>query len=283
MKSFINCNGRLLPLDKPLVMGILNVTPDSFVDGGLFNTVPQALSRTQAMLNEGAAIIDIGGQSTRPGAELVSAADELKRVIPIIESLVKEFPLIHISVDTFYADVAKAAVTSGAIMVNDISAGDADRQMIETVAQLKVPYIAMHRQGTPDTMQANPQYADVFLEVYDYLAAKVNFCHQAGIADVIIDPGFGFGKTVAHNYTLLRRLADFKFMGSPILMGVSRKSMINKVLGIKATEALNGTTVLNTLGLMHGASILRVHDVKAACEAVELMEAYHQHRDEFLQ
>ncbi len=267
----IRIGQQLLSLETPLVMGILNITPDSFHDGGRFTSMDDALKQTEKMLLEGAAIIDIGGQSTRPGAEMINEEEELKRVLPIIAGINKSFPEAVLSIDTFRATVAAEAVAAGANIVNDISAGDEDPLMFETIAKLRVPYILMHKKGSPETMQQNPSYENVLLEVFDYLAKKTTELRKLGVADLIIDPGFGFGKSVEHNYTLLAHLKEFKLLGFPILAGVSRKSMINKVLGISAEKALNGTTVLNTMALMNGASILRVHDVEEAVEAVRLV------------
>lgn len=258
-------------MSKPLVMGILNTTPDSFYDGGEYNTLEKGIEQAKQMLNEGAAIIDIGGYSSRPGADDVPLEEELKRTIPLIESLLKEVPEAIISIDTFRAEVAKQAIEAGAAIVNDISAGDDDPNMIPLVAEMGVPYIAMHKKGSPKTMQANPSYVSVVNEVFDYLAAKVEQCRQAGIKDVIIDPGFGFGKTIEHNLELIRHLERFTLINAPVLVGISRKSMIRKILNIESTETLNGTTVLNTLAIDRGAHVLRVHDVKEAVEMVKLV------------
>lgn len=270
----INCRGQLVSLSTPKVMGILNLTPDSFFDGGKFNGVDNALHQTERMLNEGAAFIDVGGMSSRSGAEIISEEEELQRVVPVVREIVKRFPSVLISVDTIRARVAKETVEAGAAIVNDISAGRFDEAMLPTVAALRAPFIAMHMQGLPADMQQNPQYENVVTEVTDFFAERINACYAAGIKDVILDPGFGFGKTVEHNYTLLRQLSYFQHLHCPVLVGVSRKSMINKVLNIKAADALNGTTALNTIALMNGANILRVHDVKEAMEVVKLMEAY---------
>jgi dihydropteroate synthase len=270
----INCKGTLFSLKIPVVMGILNTTPDSFYDGGKFNSIEHALYQTEKMLNNGALIIDIGGYSSRPGAETVDIEEELNRVIPVIEKIHKNFPNAILSIDTFRAKVAKNAIDAGASIVNDISAGDDDPEMIATVVSLGVPYIAMHKQGTPKTMQQNPNYSNVTTEVLDYFIKKIPLYRAAGINDVIIDPGFGFGKNLEHNYSLLKNLAAFKMLDYPILVGVSRKRMINEVLNISAKDALNGTTVINTIALMNGANILRVHDVKEAAEAVKLLQRY---------
>ena len=266
----LNCKGRLLVVDKPLVMGIINTTPDSFFGGSRFNGVNEIVAEVENMLNDGADIIDIGGQSTRPGSELISADEEIKRVIPAIKAIAEKFPKAFISIDTFYSRVALASIEAGATIVNDISAGSMDRGMIDTVAQLKVPYILMHMKGTPQTMQQNVVYENVTREVLDFFIAKTNELKKAGVLDIIIDPGFGFGKTIDHNFELLKNLSVFKMLDKPVLVGISRKSTIYKTLGISVSDALNGTTVLNTIGLMNGASILRVHDVKEAKEAVSL-------------
>ncbi len=270
----LNCAEKILTLDTPRVMGILNITPDSFYEGFLGESQPDILSRAEEMINEGAAIIDIGGQSTRPGSQRLSANEEISRVLPVIETLVQQFPDTIISVDTYHSEVAKAAVGAGASIVNDISAGTMDEAMIRTVARLQVPYICMHMQGTPETMQNGPQYEDVVKEVLDFFIQKTDQCKQAGIKDVIIDPGFGFGKSIAHNFQLLKDLAVFHMLEKPILAGLSRKSTIYKTLNLTAKDALNGTTVLHTIALLHGASLLRVHDVKEAMEAIILVEAY---------
>lgn len=255
-------------------MGILNTTPDSFFDGGHYNHVDNALAQAEKMLAAGADILDVGGYSTRPGAADVSIEEEINRTAPVIKQLVKNFPQAVISIDTFRAKVAQACVEEGAAIVNDISAGDDDEAMIPFIAQANVPYIIMHKQGTPQTMQQNPQYANVVQEVLQYLAQKVVHLRSLGINDIIIDVGFGFGKSVQHNYQLLKYLSAFDAYNAPMLAGLSRKSMINKVLGTKAAQALNGTTVLNTIALLNGAHILRVHDVKEAKETALLVQEY---------
>lgn len=270
----LNCKGKLLVIDGPKVMGILNITPDSFYSGSRFSNADAILKQTEKMLGEGAFIIDVGGQSTRPGSERISADEELKRVIPVIESILKNFPAAIISIDTYQSKVAKHAVDAGASIVNDISSGDMDAAMIKTVAQLRVPYICMHMKGTPDTMQQNPVYEDVAKEVLDYFIHKIARCREAGIHDIIIDPGFGFGKTIEHNFQLLKKMQALKILGKPILAGLSRKSTVYKTLGITAEDALNGTTALHMIALLNGAGILRVHDVKEATEVIKLFEAY---------
>lgn len=272
----LNCKGRLMVIDKPIVMGIINATPDSFFAGSRKASADDIIRQTAIMLEEGAGMIDIGGQSTRPGSLPVSEEEELSRVIGGIEAIHKHFPECIISVDTYYARVAKEAVTAGASIVNDISAGTLDPAMTETVASLHVPYVLMHIQGTPQTMQQSPHYDNVTREVLDFFATRLAALQQAGIADIIIDPGFGFGKTNAHNFELLNQLPVFKMLEKPLLIGLSRKGMIYKTLKINSEEALNGTTALNTIALMKGANILRVHDVKAAVEAITLMQTMQQ-------
>lgn len=270
----LNCNGKLITINHPIVMGIINTTPDSFYTDSRKNTVEASLMQAEKMLQQGAAIIDIGGQSTKPNSLKIDTVEELQRVIPSIEAVKKRFPDCIISIDTFNATVAAEAIQAGASIVNDVSGGLMDVGMISTVAQFNVPYICMHMKGTPQNMQQNPLYENVTKEVLDYFIERTNTCSQAGIQDMIIDIGFGFGKTIAHNFQLLRELSVFKILQKPILIGVSRKSTIYKTLGITTEEALNGTTVLHTIGLMNGANILRVHDVKEAVECVQLFKAY---------
>ena len=267
----LNCRGRLLIVDKPIVMGIINATPDSFYAESRHSGVDAVLQQAEQMLKEGAGILDIGGQSTRPGSEKVTAEEELKRVISAIEAIHRQFPGAIISIDTYYSVVAKEAVDAGASIVNDISAGRMDELMIPLVASLQVPYVLMHMKGTPQTMQQSAQYDDVTKEVLDFFISKTAQLRQAGIRDIIIDPGFGFGKTIEHNFELLRNLSLFKIPGCPLLLGISRKSTIYKTLNVPVEEALNGTTVLNTIGLMNGADIIRVHDVKEAEQATKLV------------
>ncbi len=270
----LNCKGRLLTIDKPLVMGIINITPDSFYKGSRFEGTDAVLQQAEQMLRDGATILDIGGQSTRPGSERVSDSEELKRVIEPIRVIHEHFPQAYISIDTYHASVAKEAVAAGACIVNDINAGSMYEAMIETVAAMQVPYVLMHMKGTPQTMQQQANYDDVTKEVLDFFISKKSELGKAGIADIIIDPGFGFGKTIGQNFELLRNLPVFKTLNCPVLLGISRKSSIYKTLGISAEEALNGTTVLNTIGLLNGAMILRVHDVKEAIEAIKLVDVY---------
>lgn len=270
----LNCKGRLLVMDKPWVMGIINATPDSFYKESRKQHIDEIMQLAEKMITEGANIIDIGGQSTRPGSERIDVQEETDRTAPAIERIMQHFPDAIISIDTYSADVAKAGVKAGASMVNDISSGDMDDAMIRVVAALRTPYICMHMQGTPDTMQKDPQYENVSITVLDYLAGKVDQCRKAGMDDIIIDPGFGFGKTIAHNFTLLQSLPALQIIKRPVMVGLSRKSTIYKTLHTTAEEALNGTTVLHTIALMNGANILRVHDVKAAKEAIDLFMAY---------
>lgn len=271
LKKTLNCKGRLLDLSKPVVMGILNVTPDSFFDGGQHNTISTALTQAERMLNEGATILDIGGYSTRPGAIDISEDVELNRVIPAIEAIAQKFPKAFISIDTFRAPVAKAAVENGAHIINDISGGD-DAEMFTIVAQLRVPYILMHKQGSISTMHTPAPYTDVVSDIIDILLPKVKQLQSMGVADVVIDPGFGFSKTIAHNFELLRRLDELAVFDLPVLAGLSRKSSIYKTLGTTAAEALNGTSVCHTIALQNGARILRVHDVKEAIECIQLVQ-----------
>lgn len=267
----INCKGRLLSFTAPVVMGILNTTPDSFFGDSRTPTLDAVLERASKMLADGATILDIGGQSTRPGAERISAAAEAERVIPAISAVANSFPGAIISIDTFYASVAEKAVAAGASIINDVSAGSIDTNMFATVARLQVPYVLMHMQGHPKNMQQAPVYRDVVLDVFDHLNQKISELHQLGVKDIIIDPGFGFGKTPVHNFALLSRLTFFEQLCKPLLIGISRKGMVYRTLGIKPEEALNGTTVLHTISLMKGANILRVHDVKEAKEAIQLV------------
>lgn len=269
----LNCKGRLLVIEKPIVMGILNITPDSFYSGSRLQQMDKIAEKAEQMINKGATILDIGGQSTRPGSDRLTADEELKRVLPVIHQLKEKFPGAFFSIDTYHSTVAKEAVEAGVDIVNDISAGEMDDQMLSTVAALHVPYIAMHMKGTPETMQQKVVYENVTREVIDYFIKKKEACEQAGITDVIIDPGFGFGKTIEHNLQLLKTLEAFQIFRVPVLAGLSRKSTIWKTLKISAEEALNGTTVLNTIALTKGATILRVHDVKEAMEAIELQRA----------
>ncbi|MGI8891873.1 MAG: dihydropteroate synthase [Bacteroidia bacterium] len=267
----LNCRGRLLHLDKPQVMGIFNITPDSFFEGSRVNSLDEITELAGQMLQEGAAILDLGPSSSRPGAEALTVTQELNRLLPPLEALVKHFPQAIFSVDTYHSKVARAAVHAGAHIINDISSGDIDEEMIPTVAELGVPYVMMHMQGTPQTMHLKPEYKDVVKEVMDYFSQKINFAVRAGIHDIIIDPGFGFGKTYNHSYQILQQLELFQMFGLPVMAGMSRKSMIGKVINQQPAQSLNGTTVVNTIALLKGAKILRVHDVKAAKEAIEIV------------
>ena len=267
----INCKGTLLDLNSPKVMGILNITPDSFYDGGMYKDEISILNQTEKMLVDGATFIDVGAYSSRPGAAEVSEEEELKRIVPVIELLIKKFPDIIISVDTFRSKVAKETISLGAAIINDISGGNLDSKMYETIAKLEVPYILMHMAGTPKTMQNNPNYEDVTKDLIYFFSEKIDQLHRLNVSDIIIDVGFGFGKTIEHNFQLLRNMSLFQHLDKPILVGLSRKSMLYKTLDITAQEALNATTSANTIALLNGANILRVHDVKEAVEAVTLV------------
>lgn len=269
-KSMINCKGKLLDISKPLVMGILNVTPDSFYDGGKSNIVSQAIEKTEQMLEEGAVIIDVGGYSSRPNAIDISMEEEKSRVLPIITDLVKEFPDCIISIDTFRSEVANACIGEGASIINDISGGELDKKMFEVVAKLNAPYILMHMKGTPQNMVHQSKYENILKELHLYFSEKIKNLHLLGVKDIIIDPGFGFSKTAEQSFYILSNLKSFELYNLPILAGLSRKSMIYKTLNITVDKALNGTTALNMVALMEGAKILRVHDVKEACETIEL-------------
>lgn len=270
LQPSINCKGQLIDLTQPKIMGILNLTPDSFFDGGKFKDKIEIVSQVEKMLHDGATFIDVGAYSSRPNAEFVTEEEELVRLLPIIELLVENFPDILLSVDTFRSQVAKKAILKGAVLVNDISAGLLDEKMIETVADLKVPYIMMHMRGNPQTMQNLCNYDDIVKEMIHYFSERISIARSFGMNDIIIDPGFGFAKTREQNFEVLRKLELFSMLDLPILAGISRKSMIYKTLENTAEEALNGTTVLNTIALQKGAKILRVHDVKEAVECVTL-------------
>ena len=270
----INCKGKILSLDAPVVMGIVNLTPDSFYKGYLDDSFDSIKSLIHQMVNDGAAIIDVGGQSTRPGSNRISAKEEIERVLPVVTYIKDHYPSIFISIDTYQSEVANEIIASGAHMVNDISAGNMDARMLATVGRLSVPYICMHMQGTPETMQIQPHYTDLLKEVVEFFIEKLAACENAGITDLILDPGFGFGKTVEHNFWLLKNLSVLQIFEKPILAGLSRKSSIYKTLRLTAGEALNGTTVMHTLALHNGAKILRVHDVKEAMQAIVLTEKY---------
>ena len=270
----LNCKGKLLFIDKPLVMGILNLTKDSFFAASRVQTIETIKNKAAQMIVEGVDILDIGAQSTRPGSIRISADDELKKIIPAIEFLTQKFPQILVSIDTYHSKVAEESVNVGASIINDISGGEMDKSMIETVAKLNVPYICMHMKGVPETMQQQSHYKDISKEILDFFIRKIDECKQAGIKDIIIDPGFGFGKKTSQNLRILKELETFKILEKPIMAGISRKTTIYKTLNISAEDSLNGTTVLNTIALLNGASILRVHDVKEAKEAIALFEAY---------
>lgn len=266
----INCRGKLLSLETPVVMGIINVNDNSFYAGNRKSSIKEAVALAEKMLLEGASILDIGGQSTAPDSTLFTAEEELKRVMPAVEAILKKFPEAVLSIDTFYATVAETMIKAGVSMVNDITAGNFDKQMLSTVGRLGVPYIAMHMKGTPQTMQGLSQYKNITREVMDYFIEKTGRCLQAGINDIILDPGYGFAKTKEQNFELLNNSQVFKILEKPILTGISRKSMIYKTLKCTVEDSLNGTTVLNTIALQKGTDILRVHDVKEAVETITL-------------
>jgi dihydropteroate synthase len=266
----INCKGQLIDLSIPKVMGILNVTPNSFYDGGKYNNESELLSQVEKMLIDGATFIDIGAYSSKPNAAFVSEEEELARIIPVVQLILKHFSQAVISIDTFRSEVAKVCIENGAALINDISAGNLDDAMFKVIAKYNVPYIMMHMRGTPQTMQSMTHYDDIVKEILFYFSEKVNKARGLGINDLIIDPGFGFAKTIDQNYEVLQKVALFKILELPLLIGISRKSMIHKVLDTNAKEALNGTTVLNTIALSKGANILRVHDVKEAVECMQL-------------
>ena len=268
----LNGGGRLCSLATPRVMGILNITPDSFYAGSREQGQKALIQRAAAMIEAGATFIDIGAQSTRPDSSYLSAEAEWDRLAPVLPALCRAFPETIFSIDTFHAVVAQRAVEVGVAMVNDVSGGLLDDKMLSTVGAMRVPYVCMHMRGTPQNMQSHTQYNDLVLEICDYFIERMAACRAAGIYDIVLDPGFGFAKTIEQNFALLGKLAQFQFLGYPLLLGVSRKSSISKTLGVSTDDALNGTTVLNTVGLLHGAHILRVHDVKEAMEAIRLVE-----------
>jgi dihydropteroate synthase len=272
----LNINGRLIDLSDPTIMGILNITPDSFFDGGRLTSEVAILNHTEKMLAEGATFIDVGGYSSRPGADEVSVQEELNRVLPAIRAIKNRFHDVIISIDTFRSTVARAAIEEGASLINDISGGELDAAMFKTVAELKVPYILMHMRGNPQNMTQHVSYKNLLKEMIDFFQKKINQLHETGIKDIIVDPGFGFAKTREQNFELLNQLELLQILGKPLLAGLSRKSMVWKTLNISADEALNGTTSLNTLALQKGASILRVHDVKEALQVVQLFKALRQ-------
>ncbi|MEO0042788.1 MAG: hypothetical protein RL329_2236 [Bacteroidota bacterium] len=268
----INCGGKLINLAQPKIMGVINLTPDSFYTASRVANIATTLKVAEQMLVEGAAFLDLGAMSSRPGAPLITAEEELNRLLPSLRAVVKQFPMAIVSVDTIFSETAKAVVSEGATMINDISGGTLDPKMFETIAQLGVPYVLMHTRGTPKTMQQQTQYDDIALDVLDDLIQKVGHLRQLGVKDIVIDPGFGFGKTVEQNFILLKKLSVFKILGLPLLAGLSRKTMIWKSLQITPEQALNGTTALNMVALLHGANILRVHDVRPAVETIQLYE-----------
>ena len=271
-QTTLNCAGRLLDLSHPVIMGIINVTPDSFYAGSRFMELEDILRQAEVMLSDGAQILDVGGMSSRPGATMIGAEEEVQRIAPVIEALVKHFPSTIVSVDTVYGHTARVSKNLGAGIINDVSAGKLDPTMYPTVAELGLPYILMHMQGQPGTMQANPEYTDVLTEVLDFFIAEVGKLRTLGVKDIVLDPGFGFGKTIAHNYQLLKNMHVFQIIDAPVLAGLSRKSMIYKLLQTTPEEALNGTSVLHLVALQQGAKLLRVHDVKPAMEVVKLWE-----------
>lgn len=275
-QTVLNCQGKLLNLSQPKVMGILNVNQDSFYAKSRVSSANHALFQVDKMLDQGVDIVDIGGMSSRPGAEMISSEEECFRILPIVETIRKEFSNLPISIDTVYATTARRCIDAGANIINDISAGKLDAEMISTVGQLNCPYIIMHMVGQPTTMQSFTDYNDLLLEITDYFIDVSKKCQLAGIKDLVIDPGFGFAKTVSQNFTLLNRMNELSILGFPILAGVSRKSMIWKTINSNAQKALNGTTALHMACLERGAKILRVHDVKEAVECVQLYQALHQ-------
>ena len=271
-KSTLNLNGRLFDIQQPKVMGILNITTDSFFDGGKYQTATQIIKRVEEMLREGADIIDIGAQSTRPGAEEVPLAEEIKQIETTCSLIMKEFPEAILSIDTYRSDVARAGFNEGALMINDISGGTLDSQMMPSIAAMNIPYILMHIKGNPKTMQSLTHYDNFIQELILHLQERLHLAKELGIKDIIIDPGFGFAKSLDQNYSLLKKLSYINILDCPILVGLSRKSMIWKFLELKPDEALNGTTTLNTIALMNGAKIIRVHDVKEAKQTIKLVE-----------
>lgn len=269
----INCKGKLIDLASPKVMGILNITPDSFYDGGAHKNEVEVLNHVERMLSEGATFIDVGAYSSRPNADHISEIDELKRILPIVKLILKEFPEALLSIDTFRSEIAKQCIEAGACMINDISAGKLDEHMLQTIADLHVPYIMMHMRGTPQNMQQQTEYDNLLKDILFYFSERIAAAKAAGIIDIMVDPGFGFAKTLEQNFELLNKLELFKIIEKPLLIGISRKSMIYKTLETSAKEALNGTSVLNTIALQKGASILRVHDVKEATECITLVKS----------
>lgn len=268
----INCKGKLIDLLTPKVMGIINLTPDSFYDGGKLGSEKEIIYQAEKMLKEGATFLDLGGYSSRPGAKFVSEADELNRVLPAVKTLIKEFPNVNLSIDTFRSKIAKTCIENGACMINDISAGLLDPQMLEVIANYQVPLVMMHMRGTPETMMLNTNYENLTNDILYFFSERIAKARALGINDIIVDPGFGFSKKLDQNFELFNDLELFSFLNTPILIGISRKSMIQKTLNISATESLNGTTALHAIALQKGVSILRVHDVKEAFETISLLQ-----------
>ena len=271
-KATLNAGGKLIDVSSPKVMGIINLTPDSFYTGSRKQSVDEAIAQAEKMLEDGATFLDLGAYSSRPGADDITVQQEMDRLLPVVEAIAAAFPDAVLSIDTFRAQVAESGIQAGGHIINDISGGQLDADMFATVARLQVPYILMHMKGTPQNMNQMAQYDNVFDEVFDYFTDKYHQLKQLGVKDVIIDPGFGFAKKTVHSYALMHRLQDFNILQLPVLVGISRKNMIYKTLGITADAALNGTTALNTIALTKGANILRVHDVKEAVEAVKIWE-----------
>ncbi|MDM1074127.1 dihydropteroate synthase [Empedobacter brevis] len=272
----INCNGRLIDLSEPKIMGILNTTPNSFYDGGRHHSIDLILESVTEHLSEGADILDIGGYSTKPGAENISEQEEIDRTAPVIEKIVKHYPEIIISIDTFRGNVAREAVKAGASIINDVSGWELDENMFAAIKELQVPYILMHMKGSPQTMQNNPEYGDITIEVNEYFSEKIALLKEAKVNDIILDPGFGFAKTLDHNYELFSKMEALGFGKFPLLVGISRKSMIYNLFNSTPQEALNGTSVLNLVALQKGAKILRVHDVKEAKETLQIFQKLNQ-------
>ena len=268
----INCKGKLIDLLTPKVMGIINLTPDSFYDGGKFYSEKDVIYQAQKMLEEGATFIDLGGYSSRPGAKFVSEEDELNRVLPVVKILIKEFPNVNLSIDTFRSKIAKTCLENGACMINDISAGLLDPHMLGVIANYRVPIVMMHMRGTPETMMLNTNYENLTNDIIYFFSERIAKARALGINDIIVDPGFGFSKKIDQNFELFNNLEQFLFLNTPILIGISRKSMIQKILNTSATESLNGTTALHSIALQKGVSILRVHDVKEAYETISLLQ-----------
>ncbi len=274
----INCKGKIINLSAPLVMGVMNITPDSFYDGGSYRNPLDAIKKAEQFLDEGADILDMGAASSRPGATIIRPDEEQDRLLPALKAVVRQFPEAVVSIDTYHSSTARIAIEAGAHLINDISAGEIDKQMFNTVAELQVPYIMMHMQGRPDNMQLEPSYHHLIKDIAFYFSEKVSILKEKGVHDIILDPGFGFGKTLEQNYQLLAGLDYFRMFELPLLVGVSRKSMINKVLGVPPSRALNGTTVLNTLAIEQGADIIRVHDVREASEVIKICSFYQKQR-----